>query len=479
MRLLPPIFTAQSAVPILTALTVEQLEAQGRLLSAEQGSHISADNDDANDQHNIRQEQSIRYPTLTSAPLEKVQTAALAGELNGLYKSVMDSLGSKDARYIQRVYATVVYSELVARGLLATAGRLSSRKRQLSAWLLGTSLLSFSKILNNMELGHNVMHGQYDWMQHPHLNSQKFDWDIVCPAPLWQHSHNYLHHTFTNIVGRDHDVGYHLIRVTDEQPWTPSDRYNLFKTMILALGFEWAVAFHDIQISVDEYADSPEITDIMRPKARALFAKIMRQVGKDYVALPALTGLTLGRGSAISTLSGNVTANIVRNLWTWAVIFCGHFTEQAHIYTHLDANESKGDWYVRQILGSSNIQGSRLFHILTGNLSHQIEHHIFPDMPANHYASIAPQVQAICRKYNLAYNTGRFSTQFGQVLGRIHHFSKPSTKEWRAYKLSKLNVDNNNIPVTIAKKSRLDTQTSQGFSKFLPQVVRQAIFYAR
>ena len=76
-------------------------------------------------------------------------------------------------------------------------------------------------------------------MQHPYLNSQTFDWDIVCPAPLWQHSHNYLHHTFTNIVNRDHDVGYHLIRVTDEQPWTPSDRYNLLNTMFLALGFEW------------------------------------------------------------------------------------------------------------------------------------------------------------------------------------------------------------------------------------------------
>jgi hypothetical protein len=64
------------------------------------------------------------------------------------------------------------------------------------------------------------------------------------------------------------DVGYHLIRVTDEQSWTPSDQYNLFKTMILALGFEWAVAFHDIQISVDEYADTPQLVEIMQPKAR-------------------------------------------------------------------------------------------------------------------------------------------------------------------------------------------------------------------
>ena len=455
MRLLPPLFKAKSAVPTLSALTNAPFK-------------------------------TTRYPTLTAAPLPKAQTEALADELNALYQSVMDSLGSDDARYIQRVYATVLYSEVISRALLVFAGRLSSKRSKLGVWLLGTSLLSFSKILNNMELGHNVMHGQYDWMQHPYLNSQKFDWDIVCPAPLWQHSHNYLHHTFTNIVGRDHDVGYHLIRVTDEQPWTPSDRYNLFKTMILALGFEWAVAFHDIQISVDEYADAPQLTDIMQPKARALFGKIARQVGKDYITFPAMAALALGRSSALTTLSGNITANIARNLWTWAVIFCGHFTEQAHIYTHLDANESKGDWYVRQILGSSNIQGNKWFHILTGNLSHQIEHHIFPDMPARHYTKISPTVQAICHKYNLAYNTGNFGTQFMQVIGRIRHFSKPSAEEWRAYKQSISNDNNSfNKPTSnsdtgehSSQKATADDPSKRGFRRFLPQVVRQAIFYA-
>lgn len=426
-----------------------------------------------NSNHKSLPPQAGRYPILTGTPLTKEQTEALGEELNALYHSVMDSLGSDEAKYIQRVYATVVYSELVARGLLAAAGRLPTKPHQVGTWLAGTALLSFSKILNNMELGHNVMHGQYDWMQHPYLNSQKFDWDNVCPSPLWQHSHNYLHHTFTNILGRDHDVGYHLIRVTDEQTWTPSDRYNMFKTAILALGFEWAVAFHDIQISVDEYADSPELHKTMQQKSRALFAKIARQVGKDYIVLPTTVGLTLGRGSALATLSGNATANVARNLWTWGVIFCGHFTEQAHIYTQLDANESKGDWYVRQILGSSNIKGSKLFHILTGNLSHQIEHHIFPDMPASRYASIAPQVQAICQKYDLTYNTGRFSTQFRQVLGRIRHFSKPSADEWQAHTQSLANID------TIAANNvDSNTQVPTGLSRFLSPVVRHAVSYA-
>lgn len=441
MRLLPPMFTAQSAVSTFSTDT------------------------------NMPSKQNL-YPTLTGAQLPKDQSDALADELNTLYKDIMSSLGSDDARYIQRVHATVVYSEIVSRGLLAAAGRMPSKRSLVATWLLGTSLLSFSKILNNMELGHNVMHGQYDWMQHPYLNSQKFDWDIVCPAPLWQHSHNYLHHTFTNIIGRDHDVGYHLIRVTDEQPWVPEDRYNLLSTAGLALGFEWAVAFHDIQISVDEYADSPKLHNIMQQKSRALFAKIGRQVGKDYIALPALAAVTLGHRSALSTLSGNITANIARNLWTWAVIFCGHFTEQAHIYTELDADESKGEWYVRQILGSSNIEGSKLFHLLTGNLSHQIEHHLFPDMPARHYARIAPKIQALCQKYELPYNTGHFGRQLRQVIGRIRHFSKPSAEEWQAYLQSQATKSTH-----AAKENQDDAPVIRGLGKYFPPVVRQALFY--
>lgn len=486
MRLIPPLFAASSAVfaPITEPLKTQQRSQSKKALplELEHLNLLDLENKDAEDGSSFIA--SAPYPILTGSPLSKAQTEALATEIDSIYQSVMDSLDKADARYITRVYATVVYSEIAGRALLAAAGRLPSKRTKTGAWLLGTSILSFSKILNNMELGHNVMHGQYDWMQHPHLNSQNFDWDIVCPAPLWQHSHNYLHHTFTNIVGRDHDVGYHLIRVTDEQTWIPGDRYNPLKTLILALGFEWAVAFHDIQISVDEYADAPNKHTILQQKSRALFAKIVRQVGKDYVALPVASGLALGRTSAITTLTGNATANIVRNLWTWGIIFCGHLTEQAHIYTDLDDNESRGDWYVRQILGSSNIEGSKWFHILTGNLSHQIEHHIFPDMPAHRYASVAPKVQAICNKYGIAYNTGRFGSQFKQVLKRIYHFSKPTQEELRTYEASQLPMNNDNIKntsdikINTPKKEQRMTTPVSGFKGYIPEVVRNAWFYA-
>jgi len=45
---------------------------------------------------------------------------------------------------------------------------------------------------------------------------------------------------------------------------------------------------------------------------------------------------------------------------------------------------------VRQLLGAANIEGSPAFHVLSGNLGYQVEHHLYPDMPSTRYSEIAP-----------------------------------------------------------------------------------------
>ena len=122
----------------------------------------------------------------------------------------------------------------------------------------------------------------------------------------------------------------------------------------------------------------------------------------------------------------NLTANVVRNVWSHAVIFCGHFPDGAETFDEdrLEG-ETKGEWYVRQMLGSANLTGGPLFHLMTGNLSHQIEHHLFPDMPSNRYAEIAPRVREICERYGLTYTAGSLPRQYGNVLGRIARFALP------------------------------------------------------
>ncbi|MEE2652385.1 MAG: fatty acid desaturase, partial [Pseudomonadota bacterium] len=70
--------------------------------------------------------------------------------------------------------------------------------------------------------------------------------------------------------------------------------------------------------------------------------------------------------------------------------------------------------------------GGKLFHILSGNLSHQIEHHMFPTVPAHRYEEMSVELRAICQKYGQHYNTGSLPRQFGQVVWRILRHSLPS-----------------------------------------------------
>jgi linoleoyl-CoA desaturase len=288
------------------------------------------------------------------------------------------------------------------------------------AWVLGTTGLSVAKILENMELGHNIMHGQWDWMNDPYINSTSWDWDTVSPAAAWKHSHNYVHHTHTNVIGLDKDVGYEIMRVDPKQPWHPVYLLQPFYNVLLTFFFEWGVALHDLDLEAIRERRKP--LKELRNDFRGIGIKVARQAIKDYLVFPALSG----RKGFKHTLRANLIANIVRNVWAHAIIFCGHFPDQAYTYTQEEASdESRGAWYLRQLLGAANIEGGDTFHLMSGNLSYQVEHHLYPDLPSSRYKEIAPRVKAICEKWGLPYNTGPFWKQWGMVQRTIIRLAFP------------------------------------------------------
>jgi len=347
--------------------------------------------------------------------LDADSLARFEGELDALRLEVLADIGERDARHIYRMRNIVQGSAIAGRGLLMFgAGPIS--------WVGGVLSLSLAKILENMEIGHNVMHGQYDWMNDPSLNSQTYDWDIVCDGDHWRHSHNVEHHDHTNIIGKDHDFGYGMLRMSAQQKWSRSCLLQPFSYLLLAMNFQWGVAVHDIKIGrfVKGRMKKAEFRERMAPFLR----KAGRQLFKDYVLFPALAFWQWPR-----VLLGNLAANLIRNVWTNAIIFCGHFTEHVQTYTRKEVeNESRGQWYLRQIQGSSNLDGGRWFHLLTGHLSYQIEHHLFPDLPAPRYADIAPRVRDICVRYGVHYNSGGFWKQYAGVLGRLIRHAFPTRK---------------------------------------------------
>ncbi|MBF6074531.1 fatty acid desaturase family protein [Nocardia beijingensis] len=340
------------------------------------------------------------------------QIEELGRELDELRAAIVADLGERDREYLYSIIKAQRGFEIAGRGLMYL-GFLPP------FWLAAVAALSVSKILDNMEIGHNVMHGQYDWMREPGLNSRVFEWDTVCPADQWKHSHNYLHHTYTNIHNKDRDIGYSILRMDEAQEWNVLRLGQPLYAFVLMMLFEWGVMGHDLEVEniLAGKKKWPEVKRLLLGQWR----KAGKQVLKDYLVFPALTGPLF-----FHTLAGNVTANLVRNVWAFAIIFCGHFPTGVQTFTEEEtADETRGEWYIRQMLGSANITGSKLFHIMSGNLSHQIEHHLFPDLPASRYPEMAPTVRALCEKYGLPYNTGPLGQQIGSVWKKIFKLALP------------------------------------------------------
>jgi linoleoyl-CoA desaturase len=425
---------------------------------------------------------------LIESPLARLsddEIEALGREFDAIHDEVFNDLGERDAKYIKSMIEMHRRLVLMARVALIPS-------RFWPAWIFGTAALGSAKILENMEIGHNVMHGQWDWMNNPEIHSSTWDWDTASTKEAWKHSHNYVHHTYTNIRGKDKDLGYEIMRIDPHQKWHPVYLLQPVYNVLLMALFEWGVAVHDLDFEAIRTGEKSQKQ--VRQELKGIAGKARTQIVKDYIAFPALSGAIMGGvaaaveavkqrrertrrlnsvaarltprgpvpsrvrrrlpkrlrgrvaesspGKAIvdafadefkrsyrSTLWADVTGNLIRNVWSNWIIFCGHFPDQTYSFSEEEVeNESKGGWYVRQLLGAANIEGSAFFHVASGNLGYQVEHHLYPDMPSTRYGEIAPKVKDVCKRYGLPYNTGPFSKQWLMVQRTILRLAFPGGK---------------------------------------------------
>jgi fatty acid desaturase len=392
-----------------------------------------------------------KKPENPIAHLSAEDIELIGKELDTIRQEVRDTRGESDARYIRKVIDVHRKIELGSRAVLLASGFPP-------AWIAGTIGLSIAKILENMEIGHNILHGQWDWMRDPKIHSTTWEWDMASPAEQWKHSHNELHHTYTNVVGKDNDLGYGIMRVDEDQAWHPLYLAQPLWNFINACFFEYGIAAYDLELGKNLATKKRRQDPKFRADAKNVLKKIRKQATKDYLLHPLLSG-----PSFLPTLAANFTANVVRNLWSHSVIMCGHFPEGVETFekTSIDG-ETRGEWYVRQMLGSANISGSKAMHIMTGNLSHQVEHHLFPDIPSNRYGEIAPRIKDIFDRYGLRYHSAPLPQQVGSAWHKVIRLSLPNG--W----LEETNATN--LPSQLGKLWKMTT----GGKKVRRQLMRQA-----
>src|SRR3954463_311138 len=218
------------------------------------------------------------------ARLSEEEIEALGREFDAIHDEVFSDLGERDAKYIRSMIE--MHRRLVAMGRVELLG-----SRFWPLWAAGTASLSAAKILENMEIGHNVMHGQWDWMNDPQIHSSNWDWDTASTKEAWKHSHNYIHHTYTNIRGKDKDLGYEIMRIDPHQPWNPVYLLQPLYNLLLMFLFEWGVAFHDLDLDAIRTGEKDQKQVLKELKGIAGKARL--QIQKDYVAWPLLSGLAV------------------------------------------------------------------------------------------------------------------------------------------------------------------------------------------
>ncbi|MBK5306136.1 MAG: acyl-CoA desaturase [Frankiaceae bacterium] len=354
-----------------------------------------------------------KKPDNAIAHLSPADIEELGRSLDAIREQVVGSRGADDAAYIRKVIDVQRKLELTSRAVLLFS-------LFPPAWLAGTTGLSIAKILENMEIGHNILHGQWDWMRDPKIHSTTWEWDNATPADMWKHSHNELHHAYTNVLGKDNDLGYGIMRVDEDQRWSPFYLGQPLYNFLNACFFQYGIAAYDLEIG--KYLKGRKEKVAFKGQVTKVLNKVKKHALRDYVLHPLLSG-----PSALTTLGANATANLVRNLWTHSIIMCGHFPEGVETFEKTSiVGETRGEWYLRQMLGAANIDGGAAMHMMSGNLSFQIEHHLFPDLPSNRYAEIAPQVQALFEKYELSYVSGSFPKQLASAWHKVFRLALPN-----------------------------------------------------
>lgn len=340
-------------------------------------------------------------------------------------KKHLNNLGSEDVRYITRLRRFSRIFEITGRALIWLMPAPLA--------LLGVPFLFLHRNIESIEIGHNVLHGQYDsFPEIPQFHTQNFRWKAPVDETSWRIEHNGIHHVYTNVEEKDPDLAHGFLRTNAGVPHTvwhyfqlPIYLFFVYPAMLYRFNGQnlgKGDKFREKRFPQGNkgYAvfENPEaLTDKEIKKRHA--KSVSRVLAKEYVLFPVLALVT--GFSFFKVLLCNLLVDILNNYWIALTIQATHLTEPLQPG---DAIDNKGRWYVSQLDSSVNFRGNWWQSILWGHLNYQIEHHLFPDIPSHRYPQIAQDVQQVCQYFNLPYKANAsWRRAIWQYLGVLWRYS--------------------------------------------------------
>jgi NADPH-dependent stearoyl-CoA 9-desaturase len=354
-------------------------------------------------------------------PLQEDRYRHFAEEIDAVKRRALASTGVKDIGYVRRLNRFSRGMEVIGRILIHFSP-------EPATFAVGVVALWLHKQLQATEIGHTALHGAYDRIPGGEAFASKtFRWDTPIDEESWRHAHNIRHHGHTNVLGKDPDIHFGPVRLTDQTPWSRGHRRQLFVALgVLFPFFAFVINTHVTGLTDTWYGDGRPL-DILPDRSAASAALAWKKALRKYVPyylynfvlFPALAGPLFWK-----VLLGNVLAEVIRDVYSAATIFCGHVGHDVKSYGAGTRAHGRGEWYAMQVEATNNFNVSRPISVLCGGLDLQIEHHLFPMLPPPRLREIAPEVRAICERWGVAYKTDTWGRTLRKSLAHIGRLAR-------------------------------------------------------
>lgn len=351
---------------------------------------------------------------------ETVDFSTFGKEISAVGQKVRSKMGPEDIEYIRNVQKTSRGLEFAGRSLLhAGRGPLS--------FIAGSTSLWIHKQLEAMEIGHTVLHGAYNNLEdNDGLTSDDFYWRVPIHEESWKHGHNVMHHRNTNIVGKDPDLEFGVVRLSEKVKWRLPHAVQLPLTLFTVFpNFTFWMNWHftgltDVYLNKERLDVLDDLSwESIKEAHKKTFKTYAQYYSYEYLLWPALAGWKAPR-----VLAGNILTEVLRDVYAASTIFCGHVGEHTASYEQDESARSRGQWYAMQVEAANNFEVSHPVSIMCGGLDLQIEHHLFPDLPPNRLREIQPEIREICERHGVEYRMESWPKTLLSAFKKISQLSK-------------------------------------------------------
>jgi fatty acid desaturase len=337
-------------------------------------------------------------------------------------------IGEEDVAYFRRLDRFSKTMEVVGRSLIHFSF-------EPVGFFAGVGALWLHKQLQTEEIGHAVMHGIFDHLPYAsEFHSKTYAYDSPVDEESWANNHSPRHHANANVVGRDDNIHFGILRVTEHTPWRWYHRFQVpYALFVLAPNFTFMTNIHitglnDLIFGNGRHDKFDIIPDRSLATVKLVFKRAFRKYvpyyAKEYGLYPLLAGPFFPK-----VLLGNWMAETMRDLWLAATIYSGHIANVT-VYPEGTRAKGRGSYYAMQAEATNNFAAGRFVSVMSGGLDCHIEHHLFPHFPPNRIREIQPEIQAICEAHGVRYN--RSSTWRGllkKAFARMQELSRPTAAE--------------------------------------------------